>query len=103
MHVLTLKQGLHLLKVHSEMKTFINKSKEIAPNWSFILMLLMTIDKVSESSWICIDQRLNLVFESHAILHEMPPTPPWYSHLALTSYLFGYGGLLGLAGMTEIP
>ena len=55
------------------MKTFMNKSKETAPNWSFILMLLMTIDKVSESVWICVDQRLNLVFESHAILHRMPP------------------------------
>ena len=65
MHMLTLKQGLHLSKVHSEMKIFMNKSKETAPNWSFILMLLMTIDKVSESGWICVDQRLNLVFESY--------------------------------------
>ena len=103
MHMLTLKQGLHLSKVHSEMKTFMNKSKETAPNWSFILMLLMTIDKVSESGWICVDQRLNLVFESRAILYGMPQTPPWFSHLALTSYLFRYGGLLGLARMTEIP
>ena len=54
------------------MKTFMNKSKEIAPNWSFILMLLMIIDKVSESGWIYVDQRLNLVFESHATLHRMP-------------------------------
>ena len=72
MHILTLKQGLHISKVHSKMKTFMNKSKETAPNWSFILMLLMTIDKVSESSWICVDQRMNIVFESHAILHEIP-------------------------------
>ena len=58
-------------KVHSKMKTFMNKSKETAPNWSFILMLLMTIDKVFEFGWICVDQRLNLVFESPTILHGM--------------------------------
>ena len=52
-----------------------NKSKETAPNWSFILMLLMTIDKVSESGWIYVDQRLNHVFKSYAILHGMPPNP----------------------------
>ena len=73
MHMLSLKQGLHLSKVHLEMKTFMNKSKEATPNWSFILMFLMTIDKVSESGWICIDQRLNPVFESRVILYEIPP------------------------------
>ena len=56
MHMLTLKQGLHFSKVHSEMKTFMNKSKEIAPNWSFILMLLMTTNKFSEFDRICVDQ-----------------------------------------------
>ena len=71
--MLTSKQGLHLSKVHSEMKTFMKQSKETAPNWSFILMLLMTIHKVFESGWICVDQRLNLVFESRVILHGMPP------------------------------
>ena len=54
------------------MKTFINKSKKIAPSWSFILTLLMTIDKFSEFGWICVDQRLNLVFEGRAILYGMP-------------------------------
>ena len=73
MHMLTLKQSLHLSKVHSEMKTFMNKSRETTLNWSFILMLLITVDKVSESGWICVDQRLNFVFESRAILHGMPP------------------------------
>ena len=96
MHMLTLKKGLHLSKVHSEMKTFMNKNKETAPNWSFILMLLMTIDKVSKSDWICVDQRLNLVFESHAISMEFLLTPPWYPHSALTSYPLGYDGFLGL-------
>ena len=33
---------------------------------------------------------------------KCPLTPPWYSHLSLISYLFGYGGFLGLAGITEI-
>ena len=65
-------------------------------------MLLMTTYKFSEFDRICVDQGLDLVFESLAILHGMSPTPPWYSHVALTSYPLGYGGLLGFAGITEI-
>ena len=52
------------------MKAFITKT---APNWSFVLMLLVTVDKSSEFDWICVDQQLNLVFESRAILHLVPP------------------------------
>ena len=52
------------------MKTFITKT---APSWSFVLMLLVTVDKSSEFDWVCIDQQLNLVFESRAILHWVPP------------------------------
>ena len=69
----------------------------------FILMLLMTTDQFSEIDRICVDQGLDLVLEGRAIFHGMPLTPSWYSHLALISYPFGYGGLLGLTGMTEIP
>ena len=99
-------------KAHSQMRTFmIKRQTRIAPSWSLILMLLMTTNKFSEFGRICIDQGLDLVFESRAILCgmpfkssvECPLTPPWYSHLALISYPFGYGGLLGLTGMTEIP
>ena len=55
MHMLTLKQGLHLSKVHSEMKTFmIKRQTKNAPSWSFILMLLMTTNKFF---WIWSDLR----------------------------------------------
>ena len=91
------------------------KDEKTAPSWSFILMLLMTINKFSEFGRICDDQGLDLVLESRVILYGMPSyssvvsfvecplTPLWYSHLALISYPFGYGGLLGLARMIEIP
>ena len=55
------------------MKTFIKKkNKKTAPSWSFILMLLMAINKFSEFDRICVDQSLNFVFEGCAILHGMP-------------------------------
>ena len=59
------------------MKTLITKT---APSWSF-LMLLVTVDKSSEFDWICVDQRLDLVFESRAILRRMPSK----SSMVLTS------------------
>ena len=56
------------------MKTFmIKRQPRTALSWSFILMLLMTTDKFSEFNRICIDQGLNLVFESLEILHGVPP------------------------------
>ena len=55
-------------EMHSRMKAFINKSKKTALSWSFISTLLMTIDKFFEFNWICIDLRLNLVFEGGAKL-----------------------------------
>ena len=73
MHMLTLKQDLHISKVHSEMKIFMNKSKETAPNWSFILTPLVATDKFSEFCWICVDQSLNFIFEYSAIFRGMPP------------------------------
>ena len=66
-------------------------------------MLLMTTDKFSEFDRICVDQGLNFVFESHAILHGMPSN----SFMVFTSGIdivpFGYGSILGLAGMIKIP
>ena len=54
------------------MKTFMIKSQtKIAPSWSFILMILMITDNFSEFDRIFVDQGLNLVFESRAILHGM--------------------------------
>ena len=65
------------------MKTFmIKRQTKIAPNWSFILMLLMTTEKFSEFDRICIDQALNLVFEGRAIFHGMPSN---------SSMVFTYG------------
>ena len=73
-------------KVHSKMKTFINKRKKNAPSWSFILTLLMTIEKFSEFGRICVDKKLNLVFEDSAILRGMPSTLPWYPRLAFWNW-----------------
>ena len=67
------------------MKTFITKT---APSWSFILMLLVTVDKSSEFDWICVDQRLNLVFESRAILHGMPSNSSMVFTLSIDIVLF---------------
>ena len=64
----------------------------------------MTIDKFFEFSWIHVDQGLDLVLESRAILYGMSSNSSMVlTYLALISYPFGYGGLLGLAGMIEIP
>ena len=73
MHMLTLKQGLHLSKVHSEIKTFMNKNKETALNWSFILTPLLATDKFFEFCRIYVNQSLNFIFEYCAILCGMPP------------------------------
>ena len=86
------------------MKTFITKdTTKTAPSSSFILVLLVAVDKSSEFDWICVDQGLDFILEGHAIFCGMPSNSPWYPHLALTSCFYGYGGLLGLAGMAEIP
>ena len=82
MQMLTLKQSLHISKVHPQMKTFVIKRKtKTAPSWSFILMLLMIIDQFSEFDRICIDQGLDLVLEGRAILCGMPSN----SSVVLTS------------------
>ena len=57
------------------------KGEKTAPSWSFILMLLMTINKFSEFGRIRVDQGLDLVIESHAILCGMPSN----SSVVLTS------------------
>ena len=66
-------------------------------------MLLVIVDKSSEFDWICVDQQLNLVFESHAILHGVPLNSSMVFTLSIDIVLFGYGGLLGLAGMVKTP
>ena len=71
MQMLTSKQSLHFSR-----STFTNESvhnKKLPLVDPFVLMLLMTVDKSSKFDWICIDQQLNLVFESCAILHGVPP------------------------------
>ena len=55
------------------MKTFVIKRQtKTASSRSFNLMLLITTNKFSEFDRIYVDQGLNLVFESHAILHGVP-------------------------------
>ena len=55
------------------MKSFmIKKQTKTAPSWSFILMLLMTIDQCFEFDRIYVDQGLDLVFEGRAIFRGMP-------------------------------
>ena len=51
-------------------------------------MLLVTVDKSSEFDWICVDQRLNLVFESRAILHGVPPNSSMVFTLSIDIVLF---------------
>ena len=65
-------------------------------------MLLMTTDQFSDliESVLIKDWTLSLKVVQSSV--ECPLTPPWYSHLALISYPLGYGGLLGLARITEI-
>ena len=103
MHMLTLKQDLHLSKAHSKMKTFMNKNKETAPNWSFILTPSVATNKFSEFCQICVDPRLNLVFIGRVILRRMPSNSSMVFIFGIDIISFGYGGLLGLAGMTKIP
>ena len=85
MQMLTSKQSLFLQEVYSQMRTFITKT---APSWSFVLMLLVTVDKSSEFDWICVDQRLNLVFESRAIFHGVPPNSSMVFTLSIDIVLF---------------
>ena len=51
-------------------------------------MLLVTVDKSFEFDWICVDQQLNLVFESRAILHEVPPNSSMVFALSIDIILF---------------
>ena len=51
-------------------------------------MLLVTIDKSSEFDWICVDQQLNLVFESCAILHGVSPNSSMVFTLSIDIILF---------------
>ena len=51
-------------------------------------MLLVTVDKSSEFDWICVDQQLNLVFESRAILHGVPPNSSMVFTLSIDIVLF---------------
>ena len=79
MQMLTSKQSLHFSR-----SAFTNENihkQNTTPSWSVILMLLMTINKFSESGRICVNQGLDLVLESHAILCKMP----FYSSVVFTS------------------
>ena len=89
--------------IHKWKKIHDQKTKKTASSWSFILMLLMTTDKFSKFDRICVDQGLNLVFEGCAILHGMSSNSSMVFTYGIDIVSFGYGGLLGLAGMTEIP
>ena len=86
------------------MKTFmIEKQTKTAPSWSFILKLLMATDQFSEFDWICVDQGLDLVLEGRAIFRGMPSNSFVVLESGINIVSFRYGGLLGLAGITEIP
>ena len=54
---------------------------KISPNWSFILMLLVTTDQFYEFDRICVDQGLDLVLKGRAIFYGMPSN----SSVVLTS------------------
>ena len=66
-------------------------------------MLLMTINKFSKFGQIRIDQGLDLILESHAILCGMPLNSSVVITSGINIVSFLYGGFLGLAGVTEIP
>ena len=63
----------------------------------------MTNDQFSKFDRICIDQGLDIVLEGRAIFCGMPSNSSMVFTLSVDIMLFGYGGLLGLAGMAEIP
>ena len=92
------KTQVHSFHAHVDIKavfTFLKEhiqerkhSQQKLPLVDPILMLLMTIDKSSEFGWICIDQRLNLVFKSCAILHRVPPNSSMVFTLSVDIILF---------------
>ena len=51
-------------------------------------MLLVTVDKSFEFDWICVNQQLNLVFESCAILHGVSPNSSMVFTLSIDIILF---------------
>ena len=51
-------------------------------------MLLVTVDKSSEFGWVYVDQRLNIVFESRTILHEVPPNSSMVFTFSIDIVLF---------------